>query len=98
MSYECGECEMDWRRGHAESCSFYKRPNAGEMPGHEGYGFHFHRWTKWAIVDHGATLAVKDALGLPIHNPAGQFVKGHYETQRRHCLICHKSELRETQS
>jgi len=34
MSYECGECEMDWRRGHAESCSFYKRPNAGEMPGH----------------------------------------------------------------
>jgi hypothetical protein len=56
-----------------------------------------HQWQKWQTVSTGKILAMTDALGLPIHEELGEVapVIGSYETQRRECLRCGKSQIRE---
>jgi hypothetical protein len=58
-----------------------------------------HKWSKWGTISGGDTLASVDPSGMPYrpeifgeHKP----VTGKYENQRRECVVCGKSQLRET--
>lgn len=53
----------------------------------------FHKWTKWLAIERGDVMTAvsrrKDGQAVPL---------GMYEYQRRECLKCGKSQLREVQS
>ena len=58
----------------------------------------FHTWGCWETTQRGSVLKHTDDVGLPIYPPEKPRIVGTYEYQRRTCLLCGKSQLRETQS
>ena len=57
-----------------------------------------HDWSEWKTVSEGYHIARTDALGLPVDPKAPPVLLGSFETQRRECKRCKKSQLRKVRA